>query len=65
MLCKLSPEDESGAKEEAAERKVVECNAKADTYILVRQVATLGLEDRWLGNSLPKAQESSNEVLLL
>lgn len=54
MLCKLSPEDESGAKQEAAERKVVECNAKADTYILVCQVATLGLEDRWLGNSLPR-----------
>lgn len=65
MLCKLSPEDESGAKQEAAGRKVVECNAQADTYISVHQVATLGLEDRWLGNSLPKAQENNNRVLLL
>lgn len=65
MLCKHSPEDESGAKQESAERKVVECNAKADTYIVVHQVATLGLEDRWLSNSLPKAQESNNGVLLL
>lgn len=44
MLCKLSPKHESGAKQEAAERKVVQCNAQANTYISIRQVATLGLE---------------------